>query len=316
MRYLLPIGLILLLPSVVMGVVVGGLVSGATGLDSEYTSWTASTTPGAWKDCTNEATEIGSSGVYYLELTSTELDAPYVAIQIKSNEANTVLLLVNNTSAWLGDGDIATTVCLVNSSNSPIASAIVTIKNTAQTVTYARKTSDANGKCSFALVAGTYYVIISDYGQHTWTVPETLTVAGDTTSDTYTGTTFSPDDPSTPNVCVLYGWLKNPDGSGKSGQTVTATLRPDDYPAAYDSDSDGTVDRGINYAKTGGSDTTDSNGYWSIELTYSALVLRIADSSTTATKYRITISEAGVEHDVTIPSAASARLDSLTLNRY
>lgn len=58
----------------------GDLVSGATGLDSEV-----SKDGGTFTDCTNEATEIAtSSGVYFLDLTATEMDADTVAIIIKT----------------------------------------------------------------------------------------------------------------------------------------------------------------------------------------------------------------------------------------
>ncbi len=59
----------------------GDLVSGATGLDSEI-----SKDGGTFADCTNEATEIAtSSGVYYLDLTSTEMNADTVALIIKTS---------------------------------------------------------------------------------------------------------------------------------------------------------------------------------------------------------------------------------------
>ncbi len=59
----------------------GDLVTGATGLDSEV-----SKDAGTFADCTNEATEIAtSSGVYYLDLTSTEMNADTVAVIVKSS---------------------------------------------------------------------------------------------------------------------------------------------------------------------------------------------------------------------------------------
>jgi hypothetical protein len=59
----------------------GDLVTGASGLDSEI-----SKDQGAFADCTNEATEIAtSSGVYYLDLTSTEMNADCVAIIVKTS---------------------------------------------------------------------------------------------------------------------------------------------------------------------------------------------------------------------------------------
>ena len=64
----------------------GALNTGAAGLDSEV-----SKDAGTFTDCTNEATEIAtSSGHYYLDLTSTEMDADTVCIQIKSSTTNAV----------------------------------------------------------------------------------------------------------------------------------------------------------------------------------------------------------------------------------
>jgi hypothetical protein len=61
----------------------GDPVSGATGLDSEI-----SKDGGTFVDCTNEATEIATaSGVYFLDLTSTEMNADTVALQIKTTSA-------------------------------------------------------------------------------------------------------------------------------------------------------------------------------------------------------------------------------------
>ena len=58
----------------------GDLVTGATGLDSEV-----SKDAGTFADCTNEATEIATaSGMYYLDLTSTEMNADCVAVIVKT----------------------------------------------------------------------------------------------------------------------------------------------------------------------------------------------------------------------------------------
>ena len=61
----------------------GDLVTGAAGLDSEI-----SKDAGAMADCTNEATEIAaSSGMYYLDLTATEMNADTVTLIIKTSTA-------------------------------------------------------------------------------------------------------------------------------------------------------------------------------------------------------------------------------------
>jgi len=69
----------------------GSLVSGAAGLDSEVSKDQAT-----FADCTNEATEIAtSSGIYYLDLTSTEMDADCVAVIVKTSttDAKTTTLI-------------------------------------------------------------------------------------------------------------------------------------------------------------------------------------------------------------------------------
>lgn len=58
----------------------GDPVTGAAALDSEV-----SKNAGAFADCTNEATEIGTSGIYYLDLTSTEMNADTVAIRVQTS---------------------------------------------------------------------------------------------------------------------------------------------------------------------------------------------------------------------------------------
>src|ERR1044072_4431136 len=67
----------------------GDPVTGASSLDSEI-----SKDQGTFADCTNEATEIAtSSGVYYLDITSTETNADCVAIIVKSASAKTTVLV-------------------------------------------------------------------------------------------------------------------------------------------------------------------------------------------------------------------------------
>ena len=58
----------------------GDLVTGAAGLDSEV-----SLNGGAFADCTNEAAEIGSSGMYSLLLTAAEMNADAVVVVVKTS---------------------------------------------------------------------------------------------------------------------------------------------------------------------------------------------------------------------------------------
>lgn len=82
----------------------GDLVTGAAGLDSEV-----SKDAGTFADCTNEATEIAtSSGIYYLDLTSTEMNADTVAVIVKTSTsgAKTTVLVFNPEEA----GDVRVNV--------------------------------------------------------------------------------------------------------------------------------------------------------------------------------------------------------------
>lgn len=72
----------------------GDLVTGATSLDSEIDAFADGTAPDGFADCTNEATEIGTTGNYYLSLTNTELNQDYVIIQTKSASAKTQVILI------------------------------------------------------------------------------------------------------------------------------------------------------------------------------------------------------------------------------
>ncbi len=77
----------------------GTLISGATGLDSEIDQWSDGAAPDGFADCANEATEIGSTGQYYLSLTQSEMNADYIIVQIKSTSSGAITqtLLINTT---------------------------------------------------------------------------------------------------------------------------------------------------------------------------------------------------------------------------
>lgn len=64
----------------------GTLISGASGLDSEVSKDGA-----AFADCTSEATEIGSSGTYFLDLTNTEMNADNVMAVVKTSSTGAII---------------------------------------------------------------------------------------------------------------------------------------------------------------------------------------------------------------------------------
>lgn len=84
----------------------GDLVTGATSLDSEV-----SKDGGTFADCTNEATEIAtSSGMYYLDLTSTEMNADTVAVIVKSGNGKTTPIVLYTASQNINDIPTAATI--------------------------------------------------------------------------------------------------------------------------------------------------------------------------------------------------------------
>lgn len=66
----------------------GTLITSWTGADSEV-----SLDGAAFSDCTNEATEIGSSGCGYIDLTSTEINADAVVLKITVSNASALPLV-------------------------------------------------------------------------------------------------------------------------------------------------------------------------------------------------------------------------------
>ena len=70
----------------------GTFITGATGLDSEYALLGAhgSSAP-TWTDCAHEATEIGSTGLYYLDLHAAELNDDYAVVQVKSSSTGAIV---------------------------------------------------------------------------------------------------------------------------------------------------------------------------------------------------------------------------------
>lgn len=74
----------------------GDFVTGAAGLDSEIDAWADGSAPDGFADCTNEATEIASTGVYYLSLTQAEMNNDYIVVQVKTSTsgAKTQMILI------------------------------------------------------------------------------------------------------------------------------------------------------------------------------------------------------------------------------
>jgi hypothetical protein len=75
----------------------GTLITGAAGLDSEIDSFADASAPDGFTDCTNEATEIASTGIYYLSLAQAECNVDYAVVQVKSSTSGAItqVILIN-----------------------------------------------------------------------------------------------------------------------------------------------------------------------------------------------------------------------------
>ncbi len=118
----------------------GALVTGATSPDSEV-----SKDQGTFADCTNEATEIASSsGMYYLDLTATEMAAQCVTVIVKSGTGKTApIVLYPELMVVRGECDAAgTTTSIITSSLKPAAA--VTDQFKGRVVVFDANTTTAN----------------------------------------------------------------------------------------------------------------------------------------------------------------------------
>jgi len=94
----------------------GTWISGAAGLDSEYVGYSDTGEPGAFADCTNEASEI-SGGIYKLELAQGETNYDKIDIKITSTTADSLdqLIKIRTTDNDPHDNPTATALATVDS---------------------------------------------------------------------------------------------------------------------------------------------------------------------------------------------------------
>jgi hypothetical protein len=137
--------------------------TGAAGLDSEV-----SKDGGSFTDCTNEATEIGSTGIYKLSLTSTEMNADVVAVQVKTTSLGTLaftLYTVGGTWVTAGPGALSRTIGVTVGGN-PLegASVWLTTDSAGNNVIAGPLTTSSMGVIAVLVDAGSYYVWVQKDG--------------------------------------------------------------------------------------------------------------------------------------------------------
>ena len=157
----------------------GDLVTGATGLDSEVDLDAA-----GFADCTNEATEIGSSGMYYLDLTAAEMNADTVTIIVKTSTvgAKTTPIVLNPQEA----GDIRVNTTEVGGT-AQTAGDIIGDTNDIQARLPAALTGDGNMKADTLRIGGTLQTagdVVGDTNDIQARLPAALTGDGNIKADT------------------------------------------------------------------------------------------------------------------------------------
>ena len=132
----------------------GDVVSSTGNPDSEIDAFADGSAPDGFADCTNEATEDGSTGIYYLSLTQSEMNNDYIYIQVKSDDAKTQHILIRTV---VGDPlNVATTDDggTINVTSGKIDEVSALTGNTAQTGdSYARLGGPAGASVSADIAA-------------------------------------------------------------------------------------------------------------------------------------------------------------------
>jgi hypothetical protein len=135
----------------------GALNASAAGLDSEVSKDGA-----AYADCTNEWTEIGTSGTGYLDLTSTEMNADKVMVKITSTTTDSVPRTLTIYPVENGDIDVNATQIggqtasasgTVTFPNATLASTTNITAGTLTTVTTATNVTTVNGLAAGVITA-------------------------------------------------------------------------------------------------------------------------------------------------------------------
>lgn len=168
----------------------------------------------------------------------------------------------------------------------PIQGAQVDIYNAANTVFLTRLHTDANGEVSLAINDDVYNVRLFASG-YSFTVPEPLVVSGDAPV-TFVGTSLiSITPPSAPDLCVIHGTVRDAGGHVVAGACVEAyAVTPQ-------------VVSGVQKAERVAVTTTNTQGYFELELVQGALV-----------QFKIEGTDLDIER--TVPTAATQDLTTWT----
>lgn len=156
--------------------------------------------------------------------------------------------------------------------------------------------TNGSGVTTANLTAGTYKVRVLSTSQYIALAQQTLTVDG-TEAVTYTLTRYAPTEPSAASVCRVYGWLKYADGTAL--KSVGVTFKPRAVKPTVASGSLIGVDETLTA-------TTDSGGYFQIDLIYSSAL--DPNEGYETGEYRVRCPEIGLDAYITVPDESTKDL--------
>ena len=137
-------------------------------------------------------------------------------------EVDTELSSAHGSGSWEGTLTGASQVTItVTDGVDPLEGVQVDVYDSGNTTILRQGFTDVAGEVTFAIDDGSYKVRLS-LSLYAFTVPEDLTVSGNT-ADTYTGATLvSIDPPAGANLCRIFGTMVDAAGNAVAGATVEA----------------------------------------------------------------------------------------------
>jgi hypothetical protein len=187
-----------------------------------------------------------------------------------------------------GTGNRAVTIHIQDALAAPIADVLVRI-GTASIYT------DPSGNAVFALDDGIYSVYLRK-AFVTFTVPESLTVAGDGTYP-FTGAIFAPSVPTQPNTCVVYGYVIDNGGDPVVGADI------------FINETDDNTFSNTQKVVLNKQTTSDATGLWELEIIRSSELV----PATSSYEASITNDSTGFRkvYEITVPDADSAEFSTI-----
>lgn len=194
----------------------------------------------------------------------------------------------------LGSGTKSLVVYLIDTSgvDDTIPDVLVSLKDAGQTANLAQGRALSPGKITFAVNAATLYVLVPVLVGYVWPVTSLQTTSG-ASPDTIRvlGYNFGPGTPASASLCRVYGWVEDLSTVDIAGAEVRARIT--DSPFRYQNIVISPYERRT---------TTDSTGYWFLDLIPSELLT----PNTTRYEFEIRYTNGAIlRRKLTVPNNAS-----------